>query len=73
MTGSALAPVIIPIVALVFGFLWIGAVYYAAAHPAVHHVGENRSQFGEREAIARQGSEAEQTDREHPRPDQRAA
>jgi hypothetical protein len=36
MTGSALAPVIIPIVAFVFLFLWIGLVFYANAHPSVH-------------------------------------
>jgi hypothetical protein len=36
MDGSALAPVIIPIVALVFLFGWLVAVYHAAAHPSVH-------------------------------------
>jgi hypothetical protein len=36
MTGSALAPVVIPIVAFVFLFLWIGLVFYAGAHPSVH-------------------------------------
>jgi hypothetical protein len=36
MTGSALAPVIIPIVAFVALFVWIGMVFYANAHPSVH-------------------------------------
>ena len=36
MTGSALAPIIIPIVAFVALFMWIGLVFYANAHPSVH-------------------------------------
>ena len=36
MDGSALAPVVIPIVALVFLFGWLAIVYHAAAHPSVH-------------------------------------
>ena len=36
MTGSALAPIVIPIVAFVFLFLWIGMVFYANSHPSVH-------------------------------------
>ncbi|HTZ24916.1 MAG TPA: hypothetical protein VMC83_13085 [Streptosporangiaceae bacterium] len=36
MTGSALAPVVIPIVAFAFLILWIGMVFYANAHPSVH-------------------------------------
>ena len=36
MTGSALAPVVIPVVAFVFLFLWIALVFHANAHPSVH-------------------------------------
>jgi hypothetical protein len=36
MTGSALAPVVIPIVAFVFLFLWVAMVFHASAHPSVH-------------------------------------
>jgi len=36
MTGSALAPVVIPIAAFVFLFLWIAMVFHANAHPSVH-------------------------------------
>jgi hypothetical protein len=75
MTGSALAPVVIPIVAFVFLFLWIGMVYHAAAHPAVHHVRDNRAPLSEHEAeaIARQAGADVENEREHRRPDQRAA
>jgi hypothetical protein len=33
MSGSALVPFIVPIVAVPILFLWLGAVYYADAHP----------------------------------------
>ena len=33
MTGSSLAPVIVPIVAVLALFAWLGLVFYAAAHP----------------------------------------
>jgi hypothetical protein len=36
MTGSALAPVVIPIVAFLFLVLWIAMVFHADAHPSVH-------------------------------------
>jgi hypothetical protein len=73
MTGSALAPIVIPIVAFVFLFLWIGMVFYADAHPAVRRVRDSRAPLGEREAIARQGSADEENERERPGPDRRAA
>jgi hypothetical protein len=58
MTGSALAPVIIPIVAFVFLFLWIGMVFYANAHPSVHgrEAGAPGEEHQEREALAREDS-----------------
>jgi hypothetical protein len=33
MTGGYWAPIIIPIVAVIALFTWLGAVYYASAHP----------------------------------------
>jgi hypothetical protein len=33
MTGSSLAPVIIPIVTVLAMAVWLGLVFYAAAHP----------------------------------------
>lgn len=36
MTGSALAPVIIPIVAIVALAAWLTLVFYADAHPSWH-------------------------------------
>jgi hypothetical protein len=67
MTGSALAPVIIPIVAFVFLFLWIGMVFYANAHPSVHGRAD-RATPEEREATARDDGA-----QERPGADRRAA
>lgn len=36
MTGSALAPIIIPIVAIVALAVWLTLVFYAEAHPSWH-------------------------------------
>lgn len=33
MTGSSLVPVIVPIVAVLAMAVWLGLVFYAAAHP----------------------------------------
>ncbi len=33
MTGSSLVPVIVPIVAMLAMAVWLGLVFYAAAHP----------------------------------------
>jgi hypothetical protein len=33
MTGSSLAPIIVPIVAVLAMAVWLGLVFYAAAHP----------------------------------------
>jgi hypothetical protein len=33
MTGSSLAPVIVPIVAVLAMAVWLGLVFYASAHP----------------------------------------
>ena len=41
MTGSSLAPIIIPIVAMISLFGWLAAVFYADSHPA--HGRESRS------------------------------
>jgi hypothetical protein len=56
MTGSALAPVVIPIVALAFLFLWIGMVFHANAHPSVHgrEARAAHEERQEREAAARE-------------------
>jgi hypothetical protein len=58
MTGSALAPVIIPIVAFVALLLWIGMVFYANAHPSVHspEAGAGHEEHQEREAAAGEDS-----------------
>jgi hypothetical protein len=58
MTGSALAPVVIPIVAFVFLFLWLGMVYYANAHPSVHgrEARAAHEERQEREATAHEDS-----------------
>jgi hypothetical protein len=72
MTGSALAPVVIPIVAFVFLFLWIGMVFYANAHPSVHGRA-GRAPSGEHEPGARQDSAHEESERERPGSDRRAA
>ena len=72
MTGSALAPVVIPIVAFVFLFLWIGMVFYANAHPSVHgRAGQARS--GELEPGAQRDSAHDELERERPGSDRRAA
>ena len=36
MTGSALAPVIIPVVVIAALAAWLGMIYYADAHPGYH-------------------------------------
>jgi len=51
MTGSALAPVVIPIVAFVFLFLWIAMVFHANSHPSVHRQAEGAG-HEDREAAA---------------------
>jgi hypothetical protein len=70
MTGSALAPVVIPIVAFAFLFLWIGMVFYANAHPSVHgrQAGAAHEERQEREAIAPQDDA-----QDHPGTHRRAA
>jgi hypothetical protein len=72
MTGSALAPVIIPIVAFVFLFLWIGMVFYANAHPSVHGR-QAQAPGGERETGAHHGDPHDEPGRERPGADRRAA
>jgi len=67
MTGSALAPVVIPIVAFVFLFLWIGMVYYADAHPSARGRAD-RAAHEEREATAHEDGA-----QERPGTDRRAA
>jgi hypothetical protein len=67
MTGSALAPVVIPIVAFVFLSLWIGMVFYANAHPPVHRQAD-RAGHEDREATAHKDGE-----QERPGSDRRAA
>jgi hypothetical protein len=58
MTGSALAPIVIPIVAFVALFVWLGMVFWANSHPSVHgreaRAAHEESQ--DREAAAREGS-----------------
>jgi hypothetical protein len=58
MTGSALAPVVIPIVAFVFLFLWIAMVFYANAHPSVHgrEARAAHEEHQERDVAAREDS-----------------
>jgi hypothetical protein len=41
MTGSSLAPIVIPIVAMISLFGWLAAVFYADSHPA--HGSDSRS------------------------------
>lgn len=67
MTGSALAPVVIPIVAFVFLILWLGMVFHANAHPSVHGRAQ-RATHEEREATAHEDST-----QERPGADRRAA
>ena len=67
MTGSALAPVVIPIVAFLALAAWLGMVYYADAHPAVH-AREDRAPGEEREETAH-----EDTTQERSGTDRRAA
>jgi hypothetical protein len=56
MTGSALAPVVIPIVAFVFLFLWLALVFHANAHPSVHghEAGAANPEREDREVAARE-------------------
>ena len=67
MTGSALAPVVIPIVAFVFLFLWIGMVFHANAHPSVHR-NADRAVHEDRETAAHEDGA-----KERPGTDRRAA
>jgi hypothetical protein len=60
MTGSALAPVVIPIVAFVFLFLWIGMVFHADSHPSVHRQAD-RAVHEDREAAAHEDGAQERT------------
>ena len=71
MTGSALAPVVIPIVAFLALFLWIAMVFYANAHPSVHH--QAQAPGGERESGVHQGDSHDELERERPGSDRRAA
>jgi hypothetical protein len=41
MTGSGLAPIVIPIVAMISLFGWLAVVFYADSHPA--HGSDSRS------------------------------
>jgi hypothetical protein len=41
MTGSSLAPIVIPIIAMITLFGWLAAVFYADSHPA--HDSESRT------------------------------
>jgi len=43
MTGSTLAVIIIPIVALIALGSWLGLVYYADAHPQHQHAGARQA------------------------------
>jgi hypothetical protein len=70
MTGSALAPIVIPIVAFVFLFLWLAMVYHASAHPSVHGH-EARAAHGERED--REAAAREDSAQERPASNRRAA
>jgi hypothetical protein len=70
MTGSALAPVIIPIVAFVFLALWIGMVFYANAHPSVHGR-EARAAHEEHEGL--EAATREDTTQDRPGTNRRAA
>jgi hypothetical protein len=67
MTGSALAPVVIPIVAFVFLFLWIGMVFHANAHPSVHGRADRAGHEDGEAATREDGSQ------ERPGADRRAA
>jgi hypothetical protein len=67
MTGSALAPVVIPIVAFVFLFLWIALVFHAGAHPSVHR---HADQAGHED---REATSHEDGVQERPGADRRAA
>lgn len=70
MTGSALAPVVIPIVAFVFLFLWIGMVFYANAHPSVHG---REAQAAQPERKEHEATAHEDGARERPGSNRRAA
>jgi hypothetical protein len=72
MTGSALAPVVIPIVAFAFLFLWIGMVFYANAHPSVHGR-QTQAPGGEREPGVHRGDSNDELERDRPGSDRRAA
>ncbi|MGA8455491.1 MAG: hypothetical protein WB800_08815 [Streptosporangiaceae bacterium] len=67
MTGSALAPVVIPVVAFVFLFLWIALVFHANAHPSVHRPADQAG-HEDREAASHQDGA-----QERPGADRRAA
>jgi hypothetical protein len=67
MTGSALAPVVIPIVGFVFLFLWIAMVFHADAHPSVHR---HADQAGHED---REATSHEDGAQERPGADRRAA
>ena len=67
MTGSALAPVVIPIIAFVFLFLWVAMVFHANAHPSVHR----RADQAVRED--REATSHEDGAQERPEADRRAA
>jgi hypothetical protein len=58
MTGSALAPVVIPIVALVFLFLWIALIFHANAHPSVHRQADQAG-HEDRETTSHEGGAQE--------------
>ena len=67
MTGSALAPVVIPIVAFLFLILWLVMVFHANAHPSVHGRAHQPTRE-EREAAAHEDGA-----QERPGADRRAA
>jgi hypothetical protein len=67
MTGSALAPVVIPIIAFVFLFLWVAMVFHANAHPSVHRHADQAARE-DREATSHEDGA-----QESPEADRRAA
>jgi hypothetical protein len=67
MTGSALAPVVIPIVAFVSLILWLVMVFHANAHPSVHRHAD-QAVHEDREAAAHEDGA-----QERPGADRRAA
>jgi hypothetical protein len=70
MTGSALAPVVIPIVAFVFLFLWLAMVFHANAHPSVH---SNEARAAHREREDREAAARADSTQERPASNRRAA